>query len=396
MRPDDLYSSPNALAADYARFRVADRLLLSGHSHQAWPDCGFAAQSQAWLDAAEFVDDKWPRAFAKADEVKRGYARLLGEPDADIAIEQNTLDLIVRFLSALPLRTRPRLVSTDGEFHTLRRLLDRLSEEDGIEIVRIAASPVNTLSERLAAMVDARTAVVFCSSVLFQTARIVPGLPIVAEACVKHGAELLIDTYHHLNVVPFDRTGLEQAFIVGGGYKYCQLGEGACCLRIPKNCTLRPITTGWFSEFDKLTATPGRVGYGSGGSRFGGATFDPASCYRAAAVFAFFKERGLTPELLREVSQHQIGLLAARFDALDLDPKLIRRDREVPLNEIGGFLVLWSSRAGEISQKLKTAGVYTDHRGNALRLGPAPYLSDAQLNAAMEILGRIVHGLPVT
>jgi kynureninase len=269
-------------------------------------------------------------------------------------------------------------------------LLDRLSEEVGIEIVRLPAAPVETLAERLAAKVEGRTSAVLCSSVLFQTARIVPGLPAVAEACAKHAAELLIDAYHHLNVVPFNRTGLEQAYIVGGGYKYCQLGEGVCFLRLPKSCALRPITTGWYTEFDALaSAKPGIVGYGRGGMRFAGATFDPASCYRAAAVFDYFKERGLTPELLRTLSQHQVALLAARFDALDLDPKLIRRDRDVPLSDIAGFLVLWSDRAAEISQRLKQEGVWTDHRGDALRLGPAPYLCDVQLEEAMGIVERV-------
>ncbi|MGE5144358.1 MAG: kynureninase, partial [Acidobacteriota bacterium] len=47
---------PTALARHYARFRVAERVLLTGHSHQAWPDVGFAAHQQAWLDAAEYVD----------------------------------------------------------------------------------------------------------------------------------------------------------------------------------------------------------------------------------------------------------------------------------------------------------------------------------------------------
>ena len=73
--PATLYASPNALAADYSRFRVSERLLLSGHSHQAWPDRGFDGQQQAWLDAADLVDDKWDRAFAKADAVRHGYAR---------------------------------------------------------------------------------------------------------------------------------------------------------------------------------------------------------------------------------------------------------------------------------------------------------------------------------
>ena len=41
---------------------------------------------------------------------------------------------------------------------------------------------------------------------------------------------LLVDAYHHLNVVPFDidSSGLQEAFVTGGGYKYCQLGEGNC------------------------------------------------------------------------------------------------------------------------------------------------------------------------
>jgi kynureninase len=391
MRAESLFGSPNALAADYTRFRVAERLLLTGHSHQAWPDVGFAAQAQSWLDAAEFVDDKWPRVFEKVQRVKHGYARLLNEPDAAIALDQNTLDLVVRFLSALPLRSRPRLVSTDAEFHTLRRLLDRLDEEDGIEIVRVSAAPVGTLAERLAAAVNDRTSAVLCSSVLFQTSQCIPHLHVVAAECAKHGAELLIDVYHHLNALPFELAGLEHAFLVGGGYKYCQLGEGVCFLRVPKDCRLRPITTGWFTEFDALASgVPGRVGYGTGGMRFAGATFDPASCYRAAAVFDFFDERRLSPELLRVVGQHQVRFLAERFDAFDFDPQLIRRDGDTPLDNIGGFLVLWSTRAGEISRRLKDAGVWTDHRGDALRLGPAPYLSDAQLHQAMDALGAVL------
>ena len=43
------------------------------------------------------------------------------------------------------------------------------------------------------------------------------------------------------------------------------------------------------------------VVYGEGPARFAGATYDPTSHYRAAAVFDFFEKRGLTPALLREV-----------------------------------------------------------------------------------------------
>jgi hypothetical protein len=54
--PGDLYQSPNALAPYYSAFRVGERLLLTEHSHQAWPDCGFDGQKLAWQDAAEYLN----------------------------------------------------------------------------------------------------------------------------------------------------------------------------------------------------------------------------------------------------------------------------------------------------------------------------------------------------
>lgn len=82
-----LRRSPNALAAHYARFGVAERVLLTGHSHQAWPDVAREAQLEAWDDAARDVDEKWERAFAKAAEngeicvgAAEGCARTVPEP----------------------------------------------------------------------------------------------------------------------------------------------------------------------------------------------------------------------------------------------------------------------------------------------------------------------------
>lgn len=390
-----LYATPNALAPFYRRFRVADRLLLTGHSHQAWPDVAFDAQQRAWFDAAEKVDDKWEWAFKQAERVRRGFARLLDDPGGMIALATNTHELVIRFLSALPLKRRPQLVTTDGEFHTIRRQLDRLAEE-GIEVVKVPADPATAIAERLVAAVNDRTSAVLVSSVLYSNAHIVPGLGQVLEACRRAEAELLVDAYHALNVVPFSlrEQSLDGAFVVGGGYKYCQLGEGNAFLRFPSDCALRPVVTGWFSEFAELAESSegGSVRYGAGPARFAGATYDPASHYRASAVFDFFDEAGLTPALLREVSQHQVGLLAQLFDDLGLDPKVIDRDRSVSLDRVGGFLALRTPRAAELCTRLREKRVLTDWRGETLRLGPAPYLSDEQLREAMCTVGEVVRG----
>ncbi len=392
LAPAALHRHPNPLAAHYTRFRVGERLLLTGHSHQAWPDCGLEGQIEAWNDAAQWADEKWERAWSKADRVRRGFAALLGARPEEIALGQNTHELVTRFLSALPLDERPRLVTTDGEFHTIRRQLDRLAETRWIDVVRVAAEPAETLAERLASASNERTAAVLVSSVLFESARIVPGLDRLLAACRRIGSELLVDAYHNLNVVPFSLAldGLAEAFVVGGGYKYCQLGEGNCFLRVPPGGQdLRPLLTGWFSEFARLSRrSGGGVAYGDGPARWAGATYDPTSHYRAARVFDFFEEQGLTPALLREVSQRQVGLLRERFDVLDLDPATMARDRSVPLADLGGFLALRSPHAGEISARLRERGVWTDFRGDILRLGPAPYLSNAQLEAATAALAQ--------
>jgi len=392
IKPDELYGTPNRLASHYSRFRVADRLLLTGHSHQAWPDRGFEGQQQAWRDAAEYVDEKWDRAFETAERVRSGYRRLLGDNHGELALGQNTHELVVRFLSGLRLQDRPRVVTTDGEFHTIRRQLDRLVEE-GVEIVKVASLPAGTLAERVIQSVNDRTAAVLVSSVLFHNAQIVPNLGAVSTACRRAGAELLVDAYHALNVVPFsvEQEGLDGAFIVGGGYKYCQLGEGNSFLRVPPDTKMRPVVTGWFAEFATMSdAVESKVKYGTGHARFAGATYDPTSHYRAATVFDFFEELNLTPALLREVSQHQIDLLARSFDALDADPQIITRDRSVDLDAIGGFLALHSENAEEMSRLLRERGVATDYRADVLRLGPAPYLSDRQLSDAMEVLREVL------
>jgi kynureninase len=392
----DLAGDTNPLATHYSKFRVTERILLSGHSHQAWPDCGFLGQQQAWEDAAEWVDKKWERAFEKADRVRQGYRQLLDDPSGYYSLAASTFDLLVRLLSALPLRDRPRLVTTDSEFYSLRRLLSRLQEE-GVEVVRVPALPAESVGARLAAATNDKTAMVLTSTVFFTSAQIAGQLELAAEACRNHGALILLDVYHQLAAMPASlrKDGLEDAYVVTAGYKYCQLGEGNAILRFPADCELRPVATGWFSQFGQLSeeAGSGRIAYNAGDDRFAGATYDPTSHYRAAEVFDFFQRHDLNGELLREISQHQVGLLCDKFDRLDLPAAVIRRDRQIPLERLGGFLALQSPHAGTLHARLLERNVFTDYRAEVLRLGPAPYLSDNQLIEAMSILGELAQEL---
>jgi kynureninase len=385
----------NPLARHYSRFRVAERILLTGHSHQAWPDEGFEAQQQAWLDAAEFVDQKWGHAAERAAEVRQGFARLLGDAPANIALGQNTHELVIRLLSALPLHERRRIVTTDAEFHSVRRQLDRLAEDGLLDIVRVQARPVGTVAERLEKAIDDRTACAIVSSVLYETAEIVPDLNAVARACASVGAELLVDAYHHLNVVPFDIAGMgvANAFVTGGGYKYCQLGEGNAFLRVPPGRQMRPVLTGWFAEFaSRGDSSAGAVYYGCGADAFAGATYDPTSHYRAAAVFRFHAQQELTPERLRNISRLQVARLKSGVEALGADERRLKVEA-MPEERRAGFLAVRTPRAADIVSALRTRGVFIDARGDILRIGPAPYLDDEQLDDGVAALAEALEEL---
>jgi kynureninase len=151
------------------------------------------------------------------------------------------------------------------------------------------------------------------------------------------------------------------------------------------------VVTGWFSEFAALnqSARVGPVEYGEGAARFAGATYDPVSHYRAAAVFEFHAAQGLTAGRLRQINRRQIQLLMQAFESLDLDPRVAHVE-PMPADRRGGFLAIRCGDAAGLSRALRDRGVYTDFRGDVLRLGPAPYVSDDQLRAAVDAFGRIV------
>jgi selenocysteine lyase/cysteine desulfurase len=377
LSPSPAMLDPSALRSHYQSFLTPGRILLTGHSHQAWPDAARAGMQQAFEDAARFCDDKWPAAFAAADAVRLAIASRIGASPSEIALDQNTHDLIVRFLSALDLRERPHLVTTTGEFHSLNRQLRRLDEEGLLPITWVPAQPTGTLAERLAAAIRPETAAVLTSTVLFETSSVVPNLPELISKARAQGTEVLLDAYHAFYALPFTLSslGASDAFVVGGGYKYAQWGEGNCFLRVPPR-RFRPVITGWFAGFGELEQKSAvAVSYGDTGAQaFAGSTYDPASHYRARAVIHFQREAGFTPEALRALSLAQTSQLLESLAGLEIvTPQLPERR--------GAFISLRVRDAAKVTQALRAKNVLVDNRGDLLRLGPAPYLTGDELAA---------------
>ena len=353
-----------------------ERLHFAAHSHHLWPDASFAGHTAAWQDAALLADHKWDRIFAEViPEAQAHIAAELALPDpGSIAFAPNTHEFLVRIVSALP-QACPRVLASDGEFHSFRRQSQRWAEAG-----RIALTTVS-LDQLVKTAQGGGFDLIFVSQVQFNSGRALGDLAALAALASPAGPWVVIDGYHGFMATPTDLAAVaDRVFYTAGGYKYAMAGEGVCFLHAPPGYAPRPEITGWYAAFDSLTGQPGAVGYAPDGRRFLGSTFDPAGLYRFNAVQRMLRSERLTTAA---ISAH-CDARKARFLAADPLPQL-----KLISGPQARFLALQGDMAGTLHHALTAQQVVTDLRGDVLRIGFALYHDDADVDALLGVLREI-------
>lgn len=381
----DLNVLARKLQPHYSRFDVANRLLFSGHSHQAWPDVAREGLLECYDDAAQWIDGKWEKAFEKVDVLRDYLREWYQDPSGQYTPAASTHDLLIKWLSALDLQKGDEIVTTSGEFYSIFRQAKAL-KENGISVISIDTKEYKSISERVCATIKSSTKAVLVSRVFFESGLQLLGLESIAERCLNFGIPLLIDDYHGTHVLKTQIGGtlFEKTYWLIGGYKYLQWGEGNCFIRYPKNCELKPSLTGWFASFSTLHLPKSEyvIKYDKE-MKFAGGTFDPISAYRAAKVVQFFKEQELSKELLVSIYRQRGSEFRENFKKLNLKKESICLASDEPEEHRAGFVALSAKNATELQKELVKKGVYTDARGYILRFGFAPYITSEQIEKAL-------------
>jgi kynureninase len=375
------------LSTHFSRFRaVPGRIHLAAHSHHYWPDVTRDAQLEAWDDACRHADEKWGPIFAELiPEVQRGIAGILGLPDpGSIAFAPNTHDFIRRLMSALP--ERPRILATDAEFHSFGRQTARLEEEGLITVERVAHEPLGSLPERLReAAAKGGHDMVFVSHVLFSSGGMTGDIAALVAATPNPATLIVVDGYHGFMALPTSLAAVaNRVFYISGGYKYAMAGENVCFMHCPPGFAARPRDTGWFAAFGALADRQGGVPYGTDGSRFWGATFDPVGFYRQRAVFRWMRGIDLTVEKIHDhalalADMFFAGLREQRVEALT-EARLVT---PIETRERGHFLTFETKRAGELYERLLATGIISDVRGDRIRFGFGVHQTEADIREAV-------------
>ncbi|MGZ3809467.1 MAG: aminotransferase class V-fold PLP-dependent enzyme, partial [Bacteriovorax sp.] len=206
----------------------------ASHSHHYWPDVTRGAMLEYWDDSARFVDDKWEYIFSKKmPETQKLIADVLhlSSPE-QIAFAPNTHEFVYRLLSCFDPRKKISILTTDSEFYSFDRQVNRLSEEGIIEIEKVPTLPFDNFEKRFIDKIKNHSYdMIFLSHVFFNSGMAVKNLKEIVDAVTDTKTMIVIDGYHGFMALPTDLSEIEsRAFYLAGSYKYAQGGEGCCFL----------------------------------------------------------------------------------------------------------------------------------------------------------------------
>jgi selenocysteine lyase/cysteine desulfurase len=349
---------------------------LACHSHHYWPDVTRKAQLEYWDDSAKFVDDKWDYFFStKIPATQKLISHILGIKDHNqIVFASNTHELISRLISSLDFSKEINILTTDSEFYSFDRQINRYSELQNVHVTKIETMPFDNFEKRFLEKANQNDyQLIFLSQVFFNSGMTLKNVSSFVKQIKNSNSLIVIDGYHGFMALPTDLSEIQdRIFYLAGAYKYAQGGEGCCFMYCPKVFRLRPLNTGWFAGLSSLGNMKNEVAYPDDALRFAGSTMDFTALYRLHSVLELFSKNDLSVD---KIHQH-IQQVQAKFreKIIELDHFYIAEKNilAIDYNHHGHFYT-FALPSTDVAQKmyeeLKRNNIYTDFRGSKLRFG---------------------------
>ncbi|MCT4640789.1 MAG: aminotransferase class V-fold PLP-dependent enzyme [Bacteriovoracaceae bacterium] len=355
------------------------KIHLASHSHYFWPDISFTGQQSYWKLSAKHSDEKWNYIFNNAiPKAQKHIAKILNFKGHErITFAPNTQELLARVISSFSKKIK--ILTTDSEFHSAQRQFLRLKEASLIDL-DIIPTEEEKFEKKFLEKINDEIQIIFLSQVFFNSG-ISCSMDFIQRIIKKKATKtlLIIDGYHAFCAVDTNLESIiDDIFYIAGGYKYAQAGEGMCFMSVPKNCTLRPVNTGWFANFSKLEDFCQSIDYSDNGFRFASSTLDFSALFRFNAIWDFFLQEGFTHKTFIQYSKKQQEYFISSLHP-SIQKKLVSQD----LSAIGLF-VCFELQTTDTAQKffnfLNENNILTDLRGSRVRISFPVYNDLKQLD----------------
>ena len=342
-----------------------------------WATLGVRAWGTPAFDNATW----WNVKGAVGDKI----APLMGAPARSVLVHENASIANSILLSALDFSDtrRNKIVVSDMDFpsdvYTLQAMLPQM------EIATVRTHDGITLdTDELLDAIDERTRLVSLSHVLFKSAYIVP-VDKVIEKAHQVGAQVLLNGYHSVGIIPVDVTALNVDFYIGGTLKWMCGGPGGVFMYIRPDLLkgLQPKITGWFAHA-KPFAFQEQMELREDAYRLANGTPAIAALYAIQPGIDVLTQVGL--DNIRAKSIRQTNLIVELADQAGYEVISPRLNAQR-----AGTVTVRPQEAYAVSRELIARGIVIDYReGAGIRIGPHFYNSDDEIRLTMQTMADIL------
>jgi selenocysteine lyase/cysteine desulfurase len=323
---------------------------------------------------------------------RNGAATLLNADPDDIAIVASATQAIDQVAWWLRPGPGTNIVSIDIEFPSSTYQWYRIAEETGAEVrlVRVLDDPASLSLDRIAALVDDRTAALCVSHMQFATGHVLDAAALAALAHA-HGALLILDASQSAGMVPIDVRASHIDVLVACGYKaLCgPFGAAICYLRPAIRERFNPPFVGWRSAVEPYALDAVHMSLPRSARSMEFSTMSYGAAVALGAAIEYVLDLGVA-----RILTHDLSLASRLIDGLDvLDATVLtpRDDRQ----RAGTVTARFPGRDSEaVAAQLNAAGVIVSPRFGSTRFSTHYFNHEADVDRALEVLEGILRSSP--
>lgn len=345
-------------------------------SVRAAGEAGVARKSSPWrLAPADF--------FTGSERARALFAGLIGARADDVAIVPAASYGVAVAAANLPVRPGGRILVLAEQFPSNVYSWRELAAERGAELVAVSRPPDGDWTPALLAEIDERTAVAALPCCHWTDGSLVD-LAAVGRRLREVGAALAVDATQSLGALPLDVREVDPDFLVAAAYKWLLGPYGMGFLYVaPRRQQGRPLEHNWIAregseDFARL------VDYGEG-FQPGARRFDVGERSSFAlvpmAIAALEQIAAWTVPAIRDT----LGAVTARIVegaaslGLAAAPSRLRAPHYLGLRFPRGL-------PADLPGELAAAKVFVSVRGDALRVTPHLYNTEADVERLLAVL----------
>ncbi|NDJ86849.1 MAG: aminotransferase class V-fold PLP-dependent enzyme [Chloroflexi bacterium] len=339
-----------------------------------WASLGVRAWGELWWDLNGKVGDK--------------IAPLMGAPAGSVLVHQNASIANSILFSALDFSDefRNKAIITDMDFPSDIYVLRRwLPDHMQTQVVR-SPDGITIDTQEILDAIDEATRLVSISHVLFKSAYIMPVHQIVEKAH-QVGAQVVLNGYHSVGVIPVDVAAMKVDFYIGGVLKWLCGGPGGVFMYVRPDLltSLEPKVTGWFAHQEPFAFDWERFELRQDAFRLMNGTPGIASLYAIQPGVDIISRVGV--HAIRQKSTYQTSLLIELADQMGYPVVTPRQE-----DQRAGTVTINPPEAYAVSRELIARDIVVDYRAGAgIRIAPHFYNTDEEVARTIQTIAEILN-----